>query len=112
MINIFYENKNKRHFRGKYTKVNNETIIHPHYIVGETDKTYSSIGITHSKKSGNHYNYRLENNPNQKDKSTSYMKKNIEKSNKRMYTAYKFRRYKLSENDEEKVDNLINKKNK
>lgn len=116
MINIFYDDKNKRHFRGKYTKVKNDTIIHPHYILGETKNTYTSIGITHSRKNGKHYNHKLENNPNQNDRRTSYMKKNIETTNKRFYTAYSYKNYQLSKEDEKYVDNRIlyyfKKKNK
>lgn len=111
MINIFYENKNKRHFRGKKTKVKGEVVLHPHYIVGEDEKTYSSIGITHNpKQDEKHRNYPLQNNPNRNDTRQSYMKKNIETSNKYFYTFYPYKNYKLSKEDEKYVDNLIKMK--
>lgn len=109
MINIFYDDKNKRHFRGKYTKVRDETVIHPHYIVGETEDKYASLGITHSKKNGNHYNHLLNNNPNKKDKEKSYMKKNIEISDKKKYTNFRYRKYKLSNEDGSYVNDRISR---
>lgn len=46
-----YYDRNKRHFRGRYTKVKGKIKVHPNYIVGEENDSFLSMGITHSSKS-------------------------------------------------------------
>lgn len=119
MINIFYDDKNKRHFRGKYTKVKNETVIHSHYIVGEDEKNFASIGVTHTSetksKTGKIKSNHLLNsnvNPNAKPGEKSYMKKRVEIGNKRLYSGYKnkYSTYRVSDEDVSYVDYVVDKK--
>lgn len=92
--------------------------FHPQYIIGETKDEYASLGVTHSTTSGKrHRTHLLKKNPNPNDSKPSYMKKNIEISNKKNYMkSKKYSHYRLSEEDEKYVDdrisNYLNKKNK
>ena len=111
MIKIFYKDRKQRHFRGKKTNVRGEIKIHPHYIVGENESKYASLGITHDDSKGKkHKNHLLSKNPEYGQSSKSYMRKEIENSSKRNYTLYKFTNYKMSTKDDDYVDKLVEKK--
>ena len=108
---MFYKNKKQRHFRGKKTKVKGDKKIHPHYIVGEDQINYVSIGLTHDDKKGKkHKNHKLTKNPKLGDKSSSYLKKSIETSRKSTFTDYVFKDYQMAKEDDKYVDSLIEKK--
>ena len=112
----FYTNKKNRHFRRRSTTIKKENKVekknHPHYIVGENEHHYLSLGITHDRKKGKgHNNYPLVKNPNNYDKEQAYMKKQIECAHKGAYSKYKLN-YRLSDIDELFVDSLIDKNTK
>lgn len=111
MIKIFYKDRKQRHFRGKKTRVNGKIKIHPHYIVGENESKYASLGITHDKYKGRkHPNYELKSNPKKDDNSIAYLRKQIEVSPKKLYTIYRYNDYKMSTKDDDYVDQLVEKK--
>lgn len=111
MIKIFYKNRNQRHFRGKKTNVRGEIKIHPHYIVGENESKYASLGITHDNSKGKkHKNHLLTKNPEYGKNDKSYIKKQIEIGSKKLYTPYKLNNFKISSKDDDYVDHLVEKK--
>lgn len=111
MIYIFYKDKSKRHFRGKYSKdkKTKKNKIHPYYIIGETEDKYASLGITHSSNSGKkHRTYELKKNPDPNDPKPSYMQRKIEFPYKKSFVkSRRYSKYRLSEEDEKYVDNRI-----
>lgn len=110
---MFYTNKNKRHFRDRRTKNNTIKTKHPHYIIGEDENNYLSLGLTHQRKKGKgHNNYQLTKNPNSKDNKLSYLRKQIEIGNKKSYSKNKLINFTMSKKDDEYVDEMISKNNK
>lgn len=107
-----YYQKKDRHFRGRYTKVKGKTKVHPNYIVGEDDKNFLSIGITHDPYKGKgHKNHEMYRNPQKGDNSVSYMKKQIESANKKNFSE-RLNNFKLHPIDEEFVNKIVEKHKK
>lgn len=107
----FYD-RNKRHFRGRYTKVKGKIKVHPNYIVGEDGSDLLSLGITHDPLKGKkHKNYKMVGNPKKGDNSVSYMKKQIVSANKKNYTD-KWNNYRIHPKDDEFVDKIVEKHKK
>ncbi len=114
MINIFYDDKNKRHFRGKKYFKNGKQKEHPHYILGETQDRFLSLGVTHkdkivSKTGKVHKTHKLHSNPNRSDSKDSFMKTKIDYSEKKNYSKHIYENFKLSKEDESYVESRIKK---
>lgn len=77
---------------------------HPFVIVGYNKTKFKAMGITHSKKSGHRNNFKLNNNPNKKDKRETYLKRQVIEDFKFNFSKA-FKDYKLSDSD---INNLIN----
>jgi hypothetical protein len=88
----FYEDKTKRHFRGRYVYVHGRRVAHPNYIIGEDEKTYTSIGFTHSPTKVGSY-HKLYGNIVSNDTSSCYMQKNIKTRKKKTFSKKKYDKY-------------------
>lgn len=79
--------------------------------MGETKDKYASFGITHSRTIGKkHRNHLLKKNPNPDDLDKSYITKDVKVLNKKNYVkSDKYSKYKMSDEDDEYVDNQISK---
>lgn len=105
--------KIKRHFRGHKTKVKGKVKIHPSYIVGEDKKHFFSFGITSDNKKGKrHSNHKLSKNPKIGDNSPSYVRKQMEIRSKAEYTRERWNNYRMSDKDDDYIDNLLISKGK
>ena len=86
---------------------------HPKLIVDENnqDNTYGFMGLTEHKYNGHHLNIKLEKNPRRGDTREAYIRKELRKDKKNNFGGV-LTNYELSEKDEEKVDDYLNKKKK
>ena len=106
---MFYK-RSHRFFANRRDKVNEKTVSHPKYVIGEKKDNYYSLGLTHSAKKGkSHKNYPLKKNPRFGDVSPSYLRKKIENYPKKQFSKRRLNNYRMSKEDDEYVDELIRK---
>lgn len=85
--------------------------MHPAYIVGENDRSFSFFGITHSSKKGKgHKNHRLRQNPNPKDSKPAYIRKRLEEDRRSNFSSKMYSDYRMSEEDDKFIDEFLRRK--
>lgn len=96
----------------EFRKLNNKKGTgHPTYIYAKVGKEYKYIGITHADITGGVKNIRLEDNPNPKDKRTSYLRPSPGKENRSAF-GKRLDGWRFSERDKPKVEQIIGKNKK
>lgn len=82
---------------------------HPSIEVGKNGRERANIGLTTSKKRGNHSNIELSRNPNPKDNRKSYLRDDLRYDDKKHLEKVMSGFRKLPKSDQEKVLAIIKK---
>ena len=101
--------KKKSNFKKGFRK--NKRIKHPTYVVGESDKDYEYLGLTHSETYDGVKNVRLDKNPNPEDSKEAYIRPILEKDHPKNF-GRSLKGWKFSKSDKKKVDEIIDKNKK
>lgn len=109
---MWYERKD-RHFRRKTTITKCKKKRRPNYIIGEEDKDYLYLGLTHDNKKGSrHHNHQLFKNPDNSVTSKedySYIRKQVEHAAKARFGKVE-KDFHMSSEDDDYVDRIIEKR--
>ena len=84
---------------------------HPQIIVGADRTSFESVGLTHSKRSGKRSNIELFINPDKNDNRKAYLKKQIIRDFKFLFSKA-FKNYQLSDEDIEELKKFLDEKKK
>lgn len=109
--NIKWFKPNKWHFRKnvkrKSPNKSRGSKGHPSLVVGETKNQYANIGLTSSRKRGNHTNYSIS-NPEKNNNEPSYLRDDLGLNDKKDLKQILIN-YRLNSEDIEKVLKIIDK---
>lgn len=96
-------------FRKYKKKQGNKNVKHPKLIVDSTDKEFGFMGLTTSPSKGKHHkNLKLKENPQNGNKSQSYLRRKIEYDQKEMFEEI-LKNYNLSEEDIKFIKTYVEK---
>lgn len=100
----------KWEFRENENRKQNGKGSHPALVVGEKNKKFANLGLTHSPNRGHHKNIKLTKNPNPTDKKESFIRDDLKYDDKK-YLRKVLKNYtELSEEDIDKICKIIKKK--
>ena len=93
----------------EFRKLNNKVGKgHPTYIYAKVGKKYKFIGITHSEITDGVKNIKMDQNPDPKDKRSSYFRPKSSEANRSAFGS-RLKGWRLSDNDKIKADDIIRK---